>query len=661
MRLRTHVLGSPFAVVLTCVLTGTPLAPAGPMLAAAAAGAALPEVDKPDSVVGRVIRPISAWIHERFGHRGPTHSLLGLALAAAAAAPLAVFARTVWIAFVAGYASHLLLDMATLEGVPLLWPRPVRHVVPGRDDLRIDQSSPRAERKELALSAIMVAGALALWPLAQTGLTTTLRRALGTLPETLPEYRRLAGSFEVFLTGTLQDRWTGLTLEGEWPIVGTYGSGYVIHVGDELRLVSEEGGSLHPLRVALRQGGPIHVVVQDWPSVSGPIRRLLASIDANVEHHITGTLRLAQSVSVTHSPTAFPTIQGRESLTLTFARAQDLAPLADAEVVEGRLQVIYRVRPGQVIQTTPGGWEASQPPKAHPVEMALRLRFLSDLLVAEGEHVHEGQLIAHAYVPELAKKRRDLALAQERYELGLISALELARLASEVEALEEQAAVHAPFSGSVQEIRITRANAECAEVVVVLVPLSGAGAAAGAGAAGGPAGGAAGPTTSTSEDLLALYRTLPEIPPDQGEPALVVKVVDGDTVQILYQGRAQTARLVGVDTPETKHPQKGVECWGPEASRYTSTTLPPGTPVRITWNPLGSQRDKYGRLLVYLWVQLDDDEPVELFNAALIRLGHARMYPFFKFDRAKEFRALEDMARKEARGLWGACGYEPYR
>ena len=154
-------------------------------------------------------------------------------------------------------------------------------------------------------------------------------------------------------------------------------------------------------------------------------------------------------------------------------------------------------------------------------------------------------------------------------------------------------------------------------------------------------------------------KELPELPPGQGEVAYILRVIDGDTVVLLYQGQAERARLIGVDTPETKHPKKGVECFGPEASQFTSTTLPPGTEVRITWNPLGKRRDKYNRLLVYIWTQLDDDEPLELFNAALVRLGYARVYPFFPFDRLKEFRELEARAIAEKAGLWGACNYAP--
>ena len=79
----------------------------------------------------------------------------------------------------------------------------------------------------------------------------------------------------------------------------------------------------------------------------------------------------------------------------------------------------------------------------------------------------------------------------------------------------------------------------------------------------------------------------------------IVKVVDGDTVQLTIGGKRETVRLIGVDTPETKHPTKPVECWGPEAAAFTESVLPPGTTVIVVRDE--QARDKYGRLLAYLY------------------------------------------------------------
>lgn len=82
--------------------------------------------------------------------------------------------------------------------------------------------------------------------------------------------------------------------------------------------------------------------------------------------------------------------------------------------------------------------------------------------------------------------------------------------------------------------------------------------------------------------------------------ATVLRVIDGDTLEVHLDGRTDRVRLIGVDTPETVHPEGGVEPWGPEASSFTKTLLPPGTQVRLQLDV--QQRDRYGRLLVHLYL-----------------------------------------------------------
>lgn len=633
MTLRTHVLASPAFVVLGALAAGRPAPPWA--LAFAALGAVLPEVDKADSWVGRFC-PFSAWLEERFGHRGPTHSLLGLALAAGLAAPLALWQFWAWLGVVLGYSSHLLLDMATLEGVPLLWPRDTRHVFPGRDDLRLDQSDPRAPRKEMVLSGVLVVLAAAMWPLATTGLTSAVRRALGTLPEALAEYHHLAGEREVFVSGTFLDAVSGLRVEGEWLVVADYRGGFLVRDGDRIRYVAEDG-NLRPLRVRLRTGQPLQVV-QSHVRFSGPLSQVRAYVDATKEHYISGVVRLRAPVELVFSPLEFATVRGSSEWTLTMALLTQLPSEGYAE--EADLVVVHRLRPGERLALTAAP-AAAEPRAAAPVEVHFSVASVSELYVREGQEIHEGDLLGRRTSPALEAKRAAVARARERFALGLIPARELHELETELEVLERQHEVRARLSGYVQSV-VIRKVAEEVEVVLRVLPRA-------------PAAAAAAPPAPP--ELLA---TLPELR-GTGELAWVFRVVDGDTLELVHGGSRKSARLVGVDTPETKDPRKPVECYGPEAARFVSTTLPPGTAVRLTYNPLGSRTDKYDRLLVYLWVQLDEDEPLELFNAALVRLGYARVYPFFPFDRLEEFRQLEALALQEKRGLWGACRYEPYR
>lgn len=132
--------------------------------------------------------------------------------------------------------------------------------------------------------------------------------------------------------------------------------------------------------------------------------------------------------------------------------------------------------------------------------------------------------------------------------------------------------------------------------------------------------------------------------------ATVVRVVDGDTVDVRLGRRAETTRLLGIDTPETVDPTEPVGCFGPEASARTEELLPAGTEVRLARDV--EARDRYGRLLVYLTRVRDD-----LFvNRALLADGFARPLSIAPNEahRAELARTAAE-ARAAGRGLWGAC------
>jgi micrococcal nuclease len=129
--------------------------------------------------------------------------------------------------------------------------------------------------------------------------------------------------------------------------------------------------------------------------------------------------------------------------------------------------------------------------------------------------------------------------------------------------------------------------------------------------------------------------------------AVVTRVVDGDTVEARVEGEVEDVRLIGVDTPETVKPGEPVECFGPQASRFSHRTLE-GRRVRLIFGE--ERRDVYGRLLAYAY--LDD----QLVNAALVRRGLARSLTIPPNDRfAPLLRRLELHAARAGRGLWGAC------
>jgi len=133
--------------------------------------------------------------------------------------------------------------------------------------------------------------------------------------------------------------------------------------------------------------------------------------------------------------------------------------------------------------------------------------------------------------------------------------------------------------------------------------------------------------------------------------AVVVRVVDGDTVVVGVGGVEESVRLIGIDTPESVARDRPDECFGVEASQRLAELLPPGTVVRLTRDV--EPRDVYDRLLAYV-----QREPDGLFvNAAQVADGYAvaKDYPPNTTYRADLERA-ERAARAAGLGLWPACG-----
>ena len=140
-----------------------------------------------------------------------------------------------------------------------------------------------------------------------------------------------------------------------------------------------------------------------------------------------------------------------------------------------------------------------------------------------------------------------------------------------------------------------------------------------------------------------------ESTPGDGAWGVVVRVADGDTLTVRFDdGEEETIRLLDVDTPETVHPNRPEECFGAQASDYTKTLVR----QRVRVEPMG--RDRYGRLLAYVWVE--GDEGSELWNVRLLEEGLAVYNDYGNPGQyADRSRAAAEEAMLAGVGLWSAC------
>jgi len=128
----------------------------------------------------------------------------------------------------------------------------------------------------------------------------------------------------------------------------------------------------------------------------------------------------------------------------------------------------------------------------------------------------------------------------------------------------------------------------------------------------------------------------------------VIKVVDGDTMDVDIDGKIERLRLIGIDTPETVDPRKEVQCFGKEASNKAKELLE-GKFVTLESDETQSTRDKYKRLLVYVFVDGVN------FNKFMIEEGYAYEYTYdsaYKYQ--SEFKEAQVNAQSLNKGLWNS-------
>jgi micrococcal nuclease len=154
-------------------------------------------------------------------------------------------------------------------------------------------------------------------------------------------------------------------------------------------------------------------------------------------------------------------------------------------------------------------------------------------------------------------------------------------------------------------------------------------------------------TASRSPTAVGLPNSGLTRPADAQGPYPITEVVDGDTAKVTVDGTSVTLRLIGIDTPETKDPRKPVECGGPQASAQAEKLLT-GRNVWIQYDSTQDRRDKYGRDLVYLWLDTHT-----MYNQLMVAQGYAHEYTYHRpYRYRQQFLAAQSKARAAGLGFW---------
>lgn len=132
------------------------------------------------------------------------------------------------------------------------------------------------------------------------------------------------------------------------------------------------------------------------------------------------------------------------------------------------------------------------------------------------------------------------------------------------------------------------------------------------------------------------------------EEYAVEYVVDGDTFKITYDGQLTSVRIIGINTPETIDPRKSVECFGQEASDYLKARLS-GQTVKLASDPTQTDRDKYGRLLRYVYLNGQD------IGLEMIQKGYGFEYTYdIPYQNQINYKQAQEEATANQVGLWAS-------
>ncbi|GAA5112676.1 thermonuclease family protein [Haloechinothrix salitolerans] len=167
------------------------------------------------------------------------------------------------------------------------------------------------------------------------------------------------------------------------------------------------------------------------------------------------------------------------------------------------------------------------------------------------------------------------------------------------------------------------------------------------------------PTTTSEVEKNTRPAGAPANVPSDVQEAKVRRIVDGDTLKLaatngrgpLPSSAQVDVQLLEIDTPETKHPSKPVQCYGPKATSHLKNLVPPGSTVWVQRDE--ELRDQHGRHLLYLW----NDNGVFV-NLKMVASGHAKAVLHQPNDlHWKQISEAGRKAKSRDAGLWGACSH----
>jgi inner membrane protein len=430
VRAATHLA---FAGLTGVVAAGFNLNPGTAGGAALAVGALLPDIDTTTSSLGKFVKPVSSLIERKVGHRTITHSFLGLGLLGLVSSPLLLLYPPAWTWLLIGAATHIVLDTANINGVPLFWPGRLEAVLFYDRSLRVPYGSP----KEFTWLAVIALLALLLMPLSIDGFSPWFHRALGTTYGGVEDYLRWRNDYEVWAEVKGTNLITDEDVEGRFRVIDVLhteqlliedeaGRAYTVGLGQESNIIAK--------RVAVWRGEKIVTSTYRVDLAGRLVSDLINSLPKGARRvHINAALNLKGAGDPPPVVGYFQRVKRfGEELEVRSATAGDLAPLSNLVIEAGSAVIRAEYSPGSEALADLSIASSIPPYRSHVLKIP-KLPSLSGLLIEIGGTVEDGDLMAR-YVDDrvLEDARVQITEANERIS-DLEEKIQLERQAHQVE------------------------------------------------------------------------------------------------------------------------------------------------------------------------------------------------------------------------------------
>jgi inner membrane protein len=446
----SHLAGAAVFYLVYCALTEDPVSIEG--LAATAAGSLLPDIDTPTSSIGRPLFPLARRINEKLGHRTATHSFLGVAVFALAAAALEALARATGllspdgfplaVCLTLGYLSHVLIDTVNKTGVELFWPSRLRCVFFLNERYRIAAGG--AGDYWFMVGALILA--LAMYPVARDGFTRSLHRAFGDVHSVAMDFRAYGDTHRIWVHLEAIERLSNQKMSGRFEVLAVVPNAGVLIDREGVKQIVSRSDPFHlfPLRAWIEIGEPREVVVREV-DMAGRTLGEIPRVEGAERELFYGYLTPAKAVSPSVRRDRYDPLSPQlDKLRLEHADRRDIAKqgLQHLLILEGVLiQRVCRPPPGEPRDPEPEG-EPDPDARGRIRALEFRLKPGDEILFAEGDRIEAGQpLIRRDVAEEIEKLDFDYERDLERLRQREIEPEErlAAALAAQREALENRA------------------------------------------------------------------------------------------------------------------------------------------------------------------------------------------------------------------------------